>query len=372
MKNENPFLVSGYIDPTYFCDRVAETAQIISALQNGRNLTLASIRRMGKTGLIKNVFYHLKYSKYRMLYLDILPTTSMQEFARVFSNAIIEDEKKYSKDYLKKISRLISGLKAQLSFDSFTGNPVVGLGYVTPQEAETGIGKIFDYLSEQEARYIVAMDEFQQITTYREKNVEAILRSYMQQLTGVVFVFSGSQKHLLSSMFSEYGRPFYQSTDFLNLERIPEETYADFILEKFSAHNRQIERTDITDILHFYDCYTFYIQSYFNRLFSTGDRKITKTLIEETKAIILDEREYIYYSYQNLLTSSQFEVLKAIAKEGAVGQPNSKQFMERNRLVQPSSINTAIKSLLNKELIYKEGDSLKVYDVFFSKWLQSR
>lgn len=32
----NPFLITGYQDPEYFCDRESETASIISALNNGR------------------------------------------------------------------------------------------------------------------------------------------------------------------------------------------------------------------------------------------------------------------------------------------------------------------------------------------------
>ena len=60
MKNipTNPFLITGYQGPDYFCDREKETASLMSALKNGRNITLISPRRMGKTGLIKNVFYY--------------------------------------------------------------------------------------------------------------------------------------------------------------------------------------------------------------------------------------------------------------------------------------------------------------------------
>lgn len=50
----NPFLVYGYTGPDYFCDRKEDTQKLISALRNGRNITLMSPRRMGKTGLIKN------------------------------------------------------------------------------------------------------------------------------------------------------------------------------------------------------------------------------------------------------------------------------------------------------------------------------
>jgi AAA+ ATPase superfamily predicted ATPase len=57
MSTTNPFLIAGYISPEYFCDREKETQKILSAIDNRRNITLLSLRRIGKTGLIKNVFY---------------------------------------------------------------------------------------------------------------------------------------------------------------------------------------------------------------------------------------------------------------------------------------------------------------------------
>lgn len=45
----NPFLTYGYAGPEYFCDRKRETADLLSALRNGRNVTLTAPRRMGKT-----------------------------------------------------------------------------------------------------------------------------------------------------------------------------------------------------------------------------------------------------------------------------------------------------------------------------------
>ena len=50
---ENPFIVSGSIDPEYFCDRRDESARLIKSLTNGNNVVLMSPRRMGKTGLIQ-------------------------------------------------------------------------------------------------------------------------------------------------------------------------------------------------------------------------------------------------------------------------------------------------------------------------------
>ena len=54
MKNKitNPFVTGGYIGPDYFCDRQNETDLLLKAISSKRNLTLISLRRMGKTGLL--------------------------------------------------------------------------------------------------------------------------------------------------------------------------------------------------------------------------------------------------------------------------------------------------------------------------------
>lgn len=46
----NPFIYEGYEGPEYFCDRTVETEDLIANLQNGRNTTLVSPRKIGKTG----------------------------------------------------------------------------------------------------------------------------------------------------------------------------------------------------------------------------------------------------------------------------------------------------------------------------------
>ena len=56
----NPFLVYGYAGPEYFCDRKEDTQKMISALQNGRNITLMCPRRMGKTGLIMTAIHQIR------------------------------------------------------------------------------------------------------------------------------------------------------------------------------------------------------------------------------------------------------------------------------------------------------------------------
>lgn len=65
----NPFIISGYEGPEYFCDRVEETKQLYAEVINGNNVALIATRRMGKSGLIHYCF-QLEEIKKRILYLS--------------------------------------------------------------------------------------------------------------------------------------------------------------------------------------------------------------------------------------------------------------------------------------------------------------
>lgn len=68
-----PFPATGYYGHNYFCDRVIETELLLSNIKGGLSTTLVSIRRIGKTGLIKHLQFKLS-EEMICIYCDILPT----------------------------------------------------------------------------------------------------------------------------------------------------------------------------------------------------------------------------------------------------------------------------------------------------------
>ena len=80
-KLANPFIYQGYESPEYFCDREAETATLLSHLKNGRNVTLISPHRIGKTGLIKNAFFYLEEEENDTVCLTELMFTDNDELS---------------------------------------------------------------------------------------------------------------------------------------------------------------------------------------------------------------------------------------------------------------------------------------------------
>lgn len=168
---------------------------------------------MGKTGLIKNVFYTLqeKEKNAKCFYLDIFSTQNLREFVALLGREILGKLDSLSQSTLKTLLSFFKSCRPVITMDELSGIPSVSLDIVPSKEEET-LKEIFDYLRQSGRECYLAIDEFQQIMEYPEKGVEGLLRSYIQFLPNVHFIFSGSKKHLMEYIFFSIKRPFYQST----------------------------------------------------------------------------------------------------------------------------------------------------------------
>lgn len=232
--------------------------------------------------------------------------------------------------------------------------------------------KILNFIDQQNLPLVIAIDEFQQIAEYPEKNMEAFLRSTIQQMKSVNFIFSGSKKHTLMDIFSNVKRPFYASSQFIHLDRINRMVYRSFILNTFNKFNKQIDEPALDYVLNWTTGYTYYTQALCNRLFNY--KKIDVNLVKSECDLLLKEQEPIFFQYRKLLTIKQWEFLIAMAKEGTVEQVYSKDFIMKYKLGSSSSVRRIINSLIDKEMILEENTSkgtiYSVYNIFLMRWLE--
>ncbi len=367
----NPFPITGYKSHEYFCDRRMETERLLSAIENQRNITLISARRMGKTGLILHAFEQLaKDSTQIPIYFDIMGTTALNEFAEVFSNAVLRSISKTESAW-KGFLRKLAALRPGLSFDPLTGEPRISLDIRNEQEVALALDLVFELIAQKKQSFVVAIDEFQQIASYPEKNVEALLRSYVQKVSNISFIFSGSKKHMLSEMFSQPSRPFFSSTEMMFLGVIDQSEYFQFIRSHFSKNRKTIDDEALNSIAHYTGLHTFYVQFLCNRLYSSF-KKVTEKEVTDTMRTILHENEPIYANYLNLLTTTQYRTLRAIALEGIVEKHTSGEFLTAHHLGAASSVSQAVSSLRGKEFIHDDAGRLSVQDKFFAQWIRSK
>lgn len=370
----NPFITTGYQGSEYFCDREQETNALRGNLVNGQSTTLVAIRRIGKTGLIRHVLAQLP-EYHTGIYLDILPTENLKEFLNVLATAVFTTLPEQSKPG-KKILDFIKSLRPVIAFDPLTGFPQLTVD-ARPGEVERHIQSVLEYLEAYPQKVVIAIDEFQQILNYPEKNTDAFLRSIIQSLNNVRFIFSGSQQHLMTQLFADPSRPFYQSAGFLKIDKIKAEVYASFIRHHFVKAGMIIGPDAINAMLDWADNHTYYVQLLCNRVYAAASGEEDCEFWKIQAARLLQEQEIVFFKYRELLTKQQWLLLKAIAYEGIVYYPTSKDFIRKHELGSPSTVLRSLQALTDKEMIYsdytREGQLFySVYDVLFRRWMQSR
>ncbi len=231
--------------------------------------------------------------------------------------------------------------------------------------------KLFAYLEAADKPCLVAIDEFQQIARYPEKNVEAVLRTHIQKCTNTTFVFAGSQRHMMQNIFFSASRPFYQSASFMNLGPIAEEAYRRFVQRHFRQAGKEISGECIERIYTLFEGHTWYMQSMLNRLYEQTAKGEGATL-EEADIVLhqtVNAQQAMYQNMVAMLSERQKELLFAIGKEGRAREITSVDFVTRHGLYSSSSVQSAARQLLEKEFITKEENVYQVYDRFFGLWL---
>ena len=372
---DNPFVTNGYAGPEYFCDRVEETALLTNLLTNGNNVALMSPRRIGKTDLMKHCFQQDDVrDNYYCFIIDIYATNSLRDFVNMFGKSILEALKPKGRKVWESFLSTLLSVRSEISFD-INGNPVWGLGVGSMTPPQTTLDEIFAYLRSADKHCLVAIDEFQQILYYTDRNIEAALRTQIQQCPNANFIFAGSQRHLMSEMFLSPARPFYQSVVPMSLYPISLERYWAFANSQFAKNgNRQVTYKVVETVYQRFEGITANVQRMMNMLYMLTPKGETCDIDMIDRAIdtYLQLSSEYYAELLRQMPEKQRNVFLAIAAEGRVRSISGGKFAHKYHLPSASSVVSAVKGLLEKDFITQTDNVYYVYDRFFQLWLEKQ
>ena len=328
----NPFVLNGYIGKEYFCDREHEVQKLLEHISNGVNVTLVSPRRVGKTGLIEHLFHQKEVEEnYYTFLIDIYATKTIEEMVAQMAKSILS----------------------------------------TLKSPQNSMDEIFRYIENADKPCIVAIDEFQTISEYPDVKAEALLRTYVQHCHNAQFIFAGSKRTMIVEMFSKHSRPFYQSTTIMSVPKLDIEKYRAFAVSHFEKGGKGLSPDVVDEVYDMFEGVTWYLQRVMNKLYmltptsETCDNHYIPNAIED----ILDENQMAYEALLYQIPSRQKALLMAICAEGKASSITSTAFVRKHSLSSSSSVQSAIRGLLDKELVTSENGAYEVYDKFLAIWL---
>lgn len=373
----NPFVVTErYVGPEYFCDRETETAELLSNIVNGRNTVLISLRRMGKSGLVSHLYNKEEIRRgYECFFLDIYDTTSIDDFVLLFSKEVVSRLQSQGMKFIEKFISIVNSMRVSFGSDPVTGQPSIEVSLQEIKNPVKTLEQIFSFLESSSQPCVVTIDEFQQIADYKEgKKHIATLRTLVQSCVKTRFIFSGSNRRMMSKLFNSPSEPFFMSSSPIMLEPINKEKYVEFVSAHFGEADKPITTESIEYVYERFDGHTWFIQYVFNRLYemSGKDTPATKELADEAVSYILSLFSPMFKENFARMSEKQRALLVAISKERKVTAPTGEEFISKYSLRSASAVQGAMRPLIEDETIAFNNGLYFITNRFFSLWLSRR
>ena len=353
----NPFVIGKYVDKDFFC---------------GRHVAIMSERRLGKTGLIEHVFANSLPDGYEPFLIDIYTCKNLREMVYLLASEVFKKIAR-KQSMLERLMRMVRSLKTTISYEVVTGFPEISFGLGEIQQPEVTLDEILGYLESSDAVCIVAIDEFQKIASFEEENVEALLRTKIQHLKKTQFIFAGSERHLLEGIFSNPARPFYNSVVFMQLLPIEVGVYVKFCQQLFLKYEKSVSPALVERLYECFQGITWYLQLSMNEAFTMAERGgcVDEEAYDQILNHLVDSKRFTFEDRYASLTEKQKTVLMAIASEF----PNqvtltSQNFITRYNLKTSSSVQTAVKGLVEKGILSDNHGVRRPTDLLFMLWLK--
>lgn len=380
VKTENPFFTGIEIPDEFFCDRAKETETIIRLIDNGSNIVLKAPRRIGKSSLLYHVFNQNKVkAKYNTLFVDIYGTKNAADFHAEFQNSLLAAPFAKRAKIKKNFEAMAHGAYLSLgSYDTVAGSislPKIGFTPVTMPKIP--LEELFGFLENCGKPVLVVFDEFQQIEEYPER-MAAILRKHIQKLNNVRFIFSGSSRHMLTTMFQLSNQPFYKSAVSMDLDILPMESYKAFCMDMFRYGNKSIDASAIEFAYYLFGGETYLMQEAMKESYtriSTGEIAGKETVLAAISEMLF-RKDTDYRDIMNRLNSQkERNTLYCIALEGIASGITSSQTMKKYQLDNASAVQNALENLGQDKLSIIERIAKGTYvvqDRLLELWLASK
>ena len=370
----NPFKYGVVVSGNDFADREKELKELVGKLKENVRIFLVAPRRYGKTSLIKNALEKIEKRGLLTAYVDLYWVTSSKEFFEFYVSSLLRGSKSITKRALSIVRDFLPRLRPRLSFDQdgrveFT----LDISRHQPVEAAEEVFNLPEQIAKaQGKRFVVVLDEFQEILKLDGEGLERQIRAAIQHHSNVSYLFAGSKSHMLIDMVSDQTRPFYQMGTLMTLDKIPREEFRSFIESKFIKSGKSISPSALNRILNESDNVPHYVQLLSFNLWDhfQGVSSIEDAHVEEALRITLRGQEPAYLTLWEGFTRHQRKTAKAVAAlKGRL--LTAKETIRHFNLESASNVAKSLKSLISKGVLRIEEGAYVFEDVFFGRWVES-
>lgn len=367
----NPFKYGCIVDGDNFCARPEAERLLASFAASGQNVVVHGARRMGKSSLVRRAISRMRGEQ--LVYIDLYYIGTMADLCERILAGIARMNGRMG--FVRKVMSLISHLRPTLSFSTTDGSPIVSVDARAADEPKS-LQTVMEMLAKVAAggKTCIVLDEFQDVLRLQDANrVLAEMRGAIQLQPDVPYFFLGSVRHDMVSIFASPKSPFFKSAAVFEVDAIPDDSFAKFIVRRFASGDRKIDSQTATMLVHAADSVSGDVQELCAALWETT---VPGATIKEQNVPLALEHVFAregkgFEMALSRLTPTQVSVLKGIAATDEA-KVYSAKFLENVRIASTGTVKKAVKRLESDELIYEWQHSWRFVDPFFRAWVSRK
>lgn len=372
MATENPFVFGKAAEGSYFTDRQEDARRITANLTHGINTILISPRRWGKTSLVKKVISEIDHPEIKTVFLDIFQCKSEWEFYHAFATAVIKQTATKLEEWAEMAKTFLANISPKFTFGSDPINDFsITFDWDKKDDSVMDILQLPEKIAQRRGiQLLVCIDEFQQMAEFGDAvTFQKRLRSVWQHQQHVTYCMFGSKKHLMENMFNGQSMPFYKFGDLMFLKKIPTIEWVPFICDKFKKTGKTITEQQARKICEVTENLSSYVQQLSWVVWYKSGKTVTNSDINGAIDDLLEQNKVFFQREVEQLTELQLNLLRAIAN-GVSSGFSRKEVIKKYRLESSANIQAVKKSLLKRDLIDIDGETIAFNDSLFKLWLK--
>lgn len=368
----NPFVFGKAVEGDYFTDRQEDTKRLTANLTHGINTILISPRRWGKTSLVKKVISDIDQPGIKTVFIDIFQCKSEWEFYHALATAIIKQTATKLEEWVEMTKTFLANISPKFTFgpDPMSDFSIT-FDWEKKDESLMDILQLPEKIAQKRGIHlVVCLDEFQQMAEFGDSvTFQKRLRSVWQHQQHVTYCMFGSKKHLMENMFNDQSMPFYKFGDLMFLKKIPTHEWISYICAKFDETGKTISEQQARKICEATENLSSYVQQLSWIVWYKSGDIVSNTDINEAIDDLLEQNKVFFQREVEQLTEHQLNFLRALAN-GVINGFSRKEVIKKYRLESSANIQAIKKSLLKRDLIDIDGNTIAFNDSLFKLWLK--
>lgn len=357
-----------------FYDRREIKASMRNVLAGCNNVVLYGPRRYGKSSLVAEMMEELRLQGTKCVYLNMMNLASLSDFIMAYTKAIYT-ELAPAVSALQHIVGFFQRIRPVIRM-SDDGKPEMTFTFSSGTVGVAELREAFELpekLRKSNMQIVIVLDEFQEVAEFGLGNrFEQIMRSVIENHSGIGYVFLGSKTHLLKCMFAAPSRPFYRSAQTFSLTLPPEDEGEQFLIDKFASVGLKLDAAAAQKIVTLAGNVPYYLQALGSWTFRVaterGGGKIHPADIDKAFELMYDAERDLFECLFRALPESQRLVARALAREPVAAFTDD--YRTRHFLPSTSTVGTAVRRLVADSRIDMVDGCYRHLDPIFAHHLR--